>query len=67
MKDKRDDWVNNLEKSLNMVMKKVKASTHERKIVNEMVKDVIKCFNKENHFWTNQQALDMREVFRGVK
>ena len=48
------------------VVKKVKTSKHERKIVNEMIKDVRKCFNRESNFWTNQQVLCIREVFRGV-
>ena len=31
-----------------------------------MMKDILKYLNKENNFWTNQQVLGMREVFRGV-
>ena len=31
-----------------------------------MMKDIIKHFNKENNFLTNQKAIGMREVFRGV-
>ena len=53
IKDKRDEWINNLCKRLNNVVKKVNVSTHESKIVNEMIKDVRKHFDKENNFWTN--------------
>ena len=38
----------------------------ERKIVNEMINDVRKYFNKESNYWTNQQVIGMREVFRRV-
>ena len=31
-----------------------------------MIKNVRKYFNREINFWTNQQVLGMREVFRGV-
>ena len=44
---------------------KEKASTHERKIVNEMSEDVRKYYNKENNFWTNRQVFGMREVSKG--
>ena len=53
VKNTRDDWVNKLSKKLNDVVKKVKTSTHERKIVNEMIKDVKNYFNRESNFWTN--------------
>ena len=66
MKTKRDDWVNQLNKKLNYEVKKLKASAYERKIVNKIIKDVRKQFNRESIFWTNQQVLGMREFFRGV-
>ena len=66
MKDKRDDFVDNLDKKINDVVKKAKSSTHERKIVNEIIKYVGKCFNEESNLWTNQQVLGMIEVFRGL-
>ena len=48
MKHKQDECVNELDKSLNDLIIKVKALTYERKIVNGMMKDVRKHFNKEN-------------------
>ena len=62
--NKRDYWVNKLSKKLNDAVNKVKVSTHERKIVNEMIKDVRKHFNRDIIFLTTQQVLGMREVFQ---
>ena len=31
-----------------------------------MVNDIVKYFNTEEFFWTNQQAWGVREIFRGV-
>ena len=65
MKDKRYELAKKIEKSFNEVAKKVKASTYEKNVVNEMTKEIKKYFNKENNFWTNQQIIGLREVFRG--
>ena len=40
MKNKRDDWVNKLNKKLNYAVKNLKALTYERKTFNEIIKDV---------------------------
>ena len=56
MKTKRDDWVNQLNKKLNYEVKKLKASAYERKIVNKIIKDVRKQFNRESIFWTNKKV-----------
>ena len=66
MKKKRDYWVSKSSKKLNDAVKKAKASTCERKIVNGMIKDARKHFNRESNFWTNNQVLVMREVFREI-
>ena len=47
IKNNRDDWIKNLNKKLNDEVKKIKESTYERKIVNEIIKDF------RNMFWTN--------------
>ena len=65
-KTKTGAWIKKLNKKSNETAKKLKASTHERKIINEIIKDVRKHFNRESNFWTNRQVLDMREVFREV-
>ena len=62
MKDKKESWI----KKLNYAAKKVKATMHEINILNEIIKDVRKYFQRESDFWTNHQVLGMREVFRGV-
>ena len=53
-------------KKLNEAVNKVKVPTYEMNIVNKIIKDIRKYCNRESNFWTNQQALVMREVFRGV-
>ena len=65
MKDKRDAHVKKIEKSFHDVPKKVKASMHEINMVKEMIKDIVKHFNKEIFFWKNQQVIGLREVTRG--
>ena len=65
-KTTRNAWIKKLNKKLNETAKKVKASMHERKIINEIIRDELKYFHRESNFGTNQQALSMREVFRGV-
>ena len=45
MKNRRDAWINMMQKKLNKTAKKGKAWTYERKIVNEKIKDVRKYFN----------------------
>ena len=47
IKNKLDDWVNKLNNKVIDVVKKVKASTHERKVANEIITDVRKYFNRE--------------------
>ena len=42
------------------------SSTHEKNIVNVMMKDIAKQFNEETIFWTNQQVTGTREMFIGV-
>ena len=32
---------------------------------NEIIKDIIKHFNKEDFFWKNQRVIGIRENFRG--
>ena len=66
IKDKREDWIKKLINTLNDAAKRVKASTCERNIFKEIIKDVRKHFHGESNFWTNQQVLVMSEVFRGV-
>ena len=53
MKNRRDAWINIMHKKLNKKAKTVNASMHEKKIVNEIIKDVRKNFNGESKFWTN--------------
>ena len=55
-----------VEKSFNDIAKKVKTSMHEINIVKEMIKDIIKYFNKKFFFLTNQQVIGLREFLRGV-
>jgi len=38
---------------------------YEKKIVEEMEKDLEKYFNKEENVCTNQNFLGIKEVFRG--
>ena len=55
-----------MQTKLDKTVEKVKASTRESKIVDEIIKDVSKYFNEESNFWTNHQVLVMRDIFRGV-
>ena len=42
-----------MQKTLSEIVKKAKASTHERKIANETIKEGRNYFNRERNFWTN--------------
>ena len=53
-------WISKLKKKLDNAAKKVKASTYEKNIVNEIIKDISKYFNGDVNFWTNQQVLGIR-------
>ena len=55
-----------MHKKLNKTAKKLKASTCERKIVNDTIKEIRRYFDGESNFWTNQQVLSMRDNFREV-
>ena len=48
------------------MLKKRKTTEHETSIVREMENNIKKYFNNEENFWTNQQTLGMREVFRVI-
>jgi len=65
-KEKRAEWVQKLKTQFDVILKKRKATAYEINIVREMENDIVKYFNKEENFWTNQQVLGMRDVFRGI-
>jgi len=65
-KGKRAEWVQKLKTQFDAILKKRKATAYETNIVREMENDIVKYSNKEENFWTNQQVLGMREVFRGI-
>ena len=50
MENIREVWINMMQKKLNKTAKKVKVSTHARKIVNETIKDIRKNFDGERNF-----------------
>ena len=66
MKESREEWISELCKKLANAARKVKVSAYEKNIVKEIIKDIGTYFNGEAKFWTNQQVLGIREVFRGV-
>lgn len=66
-KDKhiRDEWIQNMKVKFKLIIKNLQAMDYEKKIVEEMEKDLEKYFNKEENVCTNQNFLGIKEVFRG--
>ena len=62
----RCEWIKSLKIKFNDITKKKNTTECEKKIIDEIGKDVEKYFNKEGNLHTTQQVLGMREVFRGL-
>ena len=65
-KNIRDDWIAIVKVKFKEIAKKRNATEYEKKITEEMEKDMNKYFNNESNLHASQQIQGMREVFRGV-
>ena len=65
-KNNREKWVKDLEMKMKKTEQHKHADEEEKVIVQEMLNDVNKYFNNNDDYYTNQQLIGHRELFRGV-
>ena len=55
-----------MQEKFKVIIKNHQAMDHDKNIVEEMLKDLKKRFNREENAHSNNQLLGMSEVFRGL-